>query len=204
MRLPQVLSTLAWIITPLLVLRLGLAAAAPPLPEIIASPEPDWPQFRGPHRNGVSEERNLLATWPAEGPGLLWSAQGLGQGFSSPILVKNRIFLTGDIAGEAKIFALDPAGMILWQTSNGAAWQQDYPGARASVTFSDGLLFHENAHGRVACLDPQTGAERWEVNVSADFGGLPLTWGRSECLLVDDATVYVTVGGSRALMVALR
>ena len=44
---------------------------------LIASPEAGWPQFRGPRRDGISDERGLLATWPAGGPKLLWSAKGV-------------------------------------------------------------------------------------------------------------------------------
>src|SRR5688572_31471204 len=49
--------------------------------ELIASPEPGWPQFRGPRRDGISEERNLLQTWPEAGPALAWTAPGIGRGF---------------------------------------------------------------------------------------------------------------------------
>ena len=48
---------------------------------LIASLELGWPQFRGPRRDGISDERGLLATWPAGGPELLWSAKGAGRGF---------------------------------------------------------------------------------------------------------------------------
>ena len=51
----------------------SLSAAA----ELIAAPESGWPQFRGPRRDGISDERGLLPTWPEGGPKLLWSARGL-------------------------------------------------------------------------------------------------------------------------------
>ena len=71
----------------------GLRAAAA---ELVASAEPGWPQFRGPRRDGVSDERGLLGAWPEGGPRLLWKAEGLGKGFSSPVIAGGRLFITGD------------------------------------------------------------------------------------------------------------
>lgn len=176
---------------------------AAPSARLIASPEAGWPQFRGPRRDGVSDERGLLESWPEGGPTKLWAVEGLGRGFSSPIIADGRIYLTGDIGEELHLVALDLQGRRLWQAKNGASWKDPYPGTRGSVTFSGGLLFHENAHGRVACFDAATGQELWAVNVLERFGGQNITWGLSECLLVDEQAVYVTAGGSEALLVAL-
>ncbi len=171
-------------------------------PAIIASAEKGWPQFRGPRRDGVSDERGLQPSWPADGPKAVWTAENLGRGYSSPILADGRIYLTGDVGEELHIFALDLEGKPLWQSKNGAYWRDPYPGARASVTFSAGRLYHENAHGRLACLDAATGRESWAVDLLDQFGGKNITWGLSECVLVDDHCVYATVGGRDALVVA--
>ncbi len=182
-------------------------AYAAPLAEadvqLVASPEPGWPQFRGPRRDGVSDERGLLQSWPEGGPARLWSAENLGQGYSSPVIVRDRIYLTGDVGDELRVFALDLGGRVLWSAKNGAAWKREFPGSRASVTFSAGRLFHVNAHGRVACLDADSGRERWAVDVLERFRGKNITWGISENLLVDGRTVFVTAGGSEALLAAL-
>ena len=162
----------------------------------------DWPQFRGSNRDGISSERGLLQAWPEGGPKRLWSVKDLGQGFSAPIVVSNRVYITGDVAHELHIFALDTDGKKLWTTTNGLAWRGEYPGARSSVTFA-GNLFHENAHGVVACLDPATGREIWNVDLLKTFGGKNINWGMSECLLVDDRAVYATAGGRDAVVVAL-
>lgn len=171
--------------------------------ELIASPEAGWPQFRGPRRDGVSDERGLLQAWPEGGPKELWSAPGAGKGYSSPIIAGGRIFLTGDFGADTFVVAYDLAGKPLWRTQNGAAWLNQYQGARASVTVFAGRVYHENAHGRVACFEAATGREIWAVNVLERFRGENITWGLSECLLVDEQAVYVTAGGREALMVAL-
>ncbi|MBI3416163.1 MAG: hypothetical protein HY043_12770, partial [Verrucomicrobia bacterium] len=43
----------------------------------------DWPQWRGPHRDGISTEKGLLQDWPAGGPPLAWKATGLGAGYAT-------------------------------------------------------------------------------------------------------------------------
>src|SRR5437868_3685937 len=53
----------------------------------------DWPQWRGPQRNGISTETGLLKEWPAEGPKLLWQVKDIGNGFSTPAIVGERLYL---------------------------------------------------------------------------------------------------------------
>ena len=163
----------------------------------------DWPQWRGPRRDGVCDETGLLQQWPEGGPRLIWSSTNLGRGYSAPIVVGQRIYLTGDVGEELHLFALDPEGKRAWQTKNGRSWKDPYPGARASCTYSEGRLYHLNAHGQLACLDADTGKELWSVNVIERFDGKVIHWGLSENLLVDGPRVIVTPGGSKGLMAAL-
>lgn len=171
--------------------------------QLITSAEPGWPQWRGPRRDGLCDEIGLWPQWPEGGPKLLWTVSDLGRGYSAPIITGGRIFLAGDVGQDLKLFALDLQGRLLWQATNGQAWQGPYPGARASCTYSAGRLYHLNAHGRLACLEAATGAELWAVNVLERFGGKNITWALSENLLVDGPRVLVTAGGAKALMAAL-
>jgi outer membrane protein assembly factor BamB len=170
---------------------------------LVASPEAGWPQWRGPRRDGVSDEKGLLRAWPAGGPKLLWKAEGLGRGWSSPIVAAGRVYVTGDVGDGLVIFAFGLDGKLRWKAPNGAAWKGDYPGARACLAFSEGRLYHLNAHGRLACLDAESGKEGWAVDVLKEFQGENITWALSECLLVDGPRVIVTPGGRKALMAAL-
>lgn len=181
------------------------SAASPPAPaaRLIASPEPGWPQWRGPRRDGICDETGLLPQWPPDGPPRLWQTGNLGRGYSAPIIAGGRIYLTGDVGEELHIYALDLEGRRVWQAKNGRAWRTPYPGARASCTYQDGRLYHLNAHGRVICLDAASGRELWAVELFERFGGRNITWALSENLLVDGGRVFVTAGGSQALMVAL-
>lgn len=177
-------------------LAVGVACAA----DLVAG---DWPQWRGPRRDGVCDETGLLQQWPEGGPKLLWKRAELGRGYCSPIVVGERIYLTGEVGKELRVFALDRKGQPVWQSANGHAWNGPYPGARASCTYSDGKLYHLNAHGRLACLEAATGAEVWAVNILERFGGKVIHWGLSECVLVDGPRVIVTTGGTNALLAAL-
>jgi len=163
----------------------------------------DWPQWRGPRRDGVCDETGLLQSWPEGGPKLIWKCGELGRGYCAPIIVGERIYLTGDVGEELHVFALDLDGKLAWKAKNGRAWNGSHPGARASCTFSDGRLYHLNAHGRVACLDAASGMEVWSVNILDRFDGKVIEWALSECLLVDGPRVIVTAGGSKAVLAAL-
>lgn len=180
------------------------AAAAPaPADGLIASPEPGWPQWRGPRRDGISDEKGLRGSWPEGGPKLRWKLGGLGRGWSSPIVAGGRVYVTGDVDDDLMVFAFDSDGRPQWRVKNGKAWQGSFPGSRACCALSEGRLYHLNAHGRLACLEAASGEELWAVDVLERFDGENITWALSECLLVDGARVIVTPGGRRALMAAL-
>ncbi len=170
---------------------------------LIATPEPGWAQWRGPRRDGISHETGLLPEWPEGGPKCLWTIDGLGRGWSSPIIVHDRLYITGDVGEDLVIFAFDLDGSPVWRTTNGPYWKNPYPGAAHVCAYSEGLLYNMNAHGRVACLDATSGKERWAVDVLERFKGKNITWAMSECLLVDGNNVIVTPGGKKALMAAL-
>ncbi len=163
----------------------------------------DWPQWRGPHRDGLTAETKLLQDWPAGGPPLRWKLDGLGGGWSSPIIAGGRLFITGDAGDGLRIFAFDLEGKPLWTSTNGKAWKGSYPGARASCAFSDGRLYHLNAHGRLACLEAETGKELWTLDVLETFESENIIWALSECLLIDGPRLIVTPVGRKASMAAL-
>ncbi|MCX6925774.1 MAG: PQQ-binding-like beta-propeller repeat protein [Verrucomicrobia bacterium] len=180
-----------------------LAGAVSSADGLIASPEKGWPQWRGLRRDGISSERDLLAAWPSTGPRLLWKAEGIGRGWSSPIATGGSIFVTGDVCTNLVVFCLNLRGQLIWKCTNGLAWTGSYPGARACCAYSQGVVYHLNAHGRMAALEARTGRELWAVEILQRFGGPKLPWAIAECVLVDGPRVLVTPGGSKALMAAL-
>lgn len=162
-----------------------------------------WHQFRGPRRDGICDETGLLQKWKDGEPGLIWTATNLGNGYSAPVFDRERLFITGDVGDDLVIFALNLQGKTIWETTNGASWKGPYPGSRSACAFSEGNIYHLNAHGRLACFNSNDGKEIWAMNILEKFDGKEITWGLSECVLVDEKYVYATAGGSRGLMVAL-
>src|SRR5690242_5859059 len=77
----------------------------------------DWPQWRGPARNGVSAERGWSTRWPASGPRRAWSAQ-VGEGFSSVAVVGGKVYTAGNAGGQDTIYCLNVAnGRPFWKYS---------------------------------------------------------------------------------------
>ena len=181
----------------------GAFAEGIPPGRLIPSSEPGWPQFRGPGRDGISAETGLLKAWPEAGPTLAWKVQGIGGGYSSPVISDDLVVITGDVDDDFVLSAFNRQGELAWTVTNGASWKRSYPGARSTCAFSDGLLYSMNAHGRVACFDPADGREVWAVDTLERFEAENITWGISECLLIDGDRVIVSPGGKKAMVAAL-
>src|SRR5204862_6569758 len=95
----------------------ALVAAACLLLSNVAAPAvgDDWPQWRGPHRTGLSDEKGLVHQWPADGPQKLWEVETVGVGYSS-MAVKDGLILTqGDLDGVEHIICLKvDDGSTVW------------------------------------------------------------------------------------------
>jgi outer membrane protein assembly factor BamB len=82
----------------------------------------DWPQWRGPNRDGISVETGLLRDWPADGPKVLWQVDSVGVGYSSIAIKDGRIITQGDLDGVEHVIALNAAdGKTLWAVQPGPA-----------------------------------------------------------------------------------
>jgi len=165
----------------------------------------DWPQWRGPNRDGISAETGLLGTWPPAGPPLVWKAQGLGEGYSSFAVVGDRLYTQGQQGNQEFVLAIDTnTGRQLWKTPSGRAFrEQRGHGPRGTPTVDGNRLYAMAADGTLLCLETATGQRIWGMNVEDKFGGRVPQWGISESPLVDGDRVIVTPGGHGASVVAL-
>src|SRR5438445_5693832 len=149
----------------------------------------DWPQWRGPNRDGVSAETGLLKEWPAGGPKLLWKAHGLGAGYSTVAVAGKQIFTLGERGPHNFVVALNLAdGARLWQSQLGKAGAPGwggYGGPRSTPTVDSGLVFAVGQYGEVACLDAATGSVKWRKDCEKDFGGELQAWGYTSVPLGD-------------------
>ena len=162
----------------------------------------DWPQWRGPERNGTSQEKNLLKSWPANGPELLWSKKELGRGFSSVSIAKGRLYITGIINNQEMLTVLDLDGNIKWQTKYGPNWKGSNPEARTTPTVDGDRIYVVSGMGKIVCIDASSGKIKWSVDAVKEFDGEYHSWGIAESPLIVDDKVICTPGGENASVVA--
>ncbi|HKB04028.1 MAG TPA: PQQ-binding-like beta-propeller repeat protein [Gemmataceae bacterium] len=183
--------------------RISLLAALFALPLIAA--EPDWPQFRGPKRNGHSPDKGLLKSWPADGPTVAWKADGLGDGFSSVAVVGDKVLTMGDSGDSSFVFAVSRKdGSKVWEAKVGrSGGGGGYPGPRCTPTADGDHVYALGQYGDLVCIALADGKERWRVNLPKDYKGSGGGWGYAESPLVDGDKLIVTPGGREATMLAL-
>jgi outer membrane protein assembly factor BamB len=151
----------------------------------------------------MSTDTGLLKQWPEDGPKLLWTAEGLGQGWATVAIADGQLHTAGNIGDDTIITTLDPNGQELWRAANGPAFKGSHRGARATPTVVGGRLYHLNGDGYVVCLDAATGERIWATNILEQFGGRNIQWALSESLLVDEGRVICCPGGEEVSFVAL-
>jgi len=165
----------------------------------------DWPQWRGPNRDGKSAETGLLTEWTASGPPLAWKAGGAGTGYSSVSTSAGKLFTVGSRGGTEYVHAFDLAtGKKLWEAQNGNEYSNDRGnGPRSTPTVDGNRLYVLGASGDLTCLETSSGKRVWSLNVLRQFGGSNPRWGLSESPLVRGDRVLINAGGPEASIVAL-
>jgi outer membrane protein assembly factor BamB len=184
----------------------------------------DWPQWRGPNRDGVSTEKGLLKQWPAGGPKLVWTYDQAGAGYSAPAIVGDRLYLSGARGDSEYLYALDLKAnppQELWAvkigpnfTWKGNSWNA---GPSAAVGVDGDLVFALGGQGELVCVDT-SGKEKWRTSLTKDLGGEvnpiggglgseegapKLGWGYAGSPLVDGHTLICVPGGPKGTVAAL-
>jgi outer membrane protein assembly factor BamB len=152
-------------------------------------------RWRGPNANGIYPEKGLLKEWPDGGPELLWYSEGLGEGYSSPVIANGKIYISGMIENTGYIFVLTDDGELMDRFKYGEEFHVSRPGARSTPTLVGDLLYMLSGQGKLYCMDSNNGKIRWAKDLFADFGGRNLRWGVNESVVVDGDIVYCTPGG---------
>ena len=178
---------------------LALSASA------FAQSNANWPQWRGPNRDGISKETGLLKQWPAEGPPLAWKAAGAGRGYSSFSIANGRLFTMGLRGDREFIVAFDVAtGKEAWATAHGGAFRNDRgDGPRGTPTVDGDRIYALGGNGDLSAIEHRTGRLVWSKNILKEFGGSQIRWGISESPLIVGNKVLVNPGGPGASVVAL-
>ncbi len=160
-------------------------------------------QWRGLNRDGKYPDKNLLTIWPADGPGLLWSTDNLGEGYSSPSVTSNGVYVTGMIDGTGYLVSFDLTGKQRWRMTYGPEWDGGHEGARSTPTVVLNKIYLMSCEGTVVCVSTSDGKVLWKVDLIKSFGARNLHWGMTESPLVDGDRVFCTPGGSDVMMVIL-
>ncbi len=160
-------------------------------------------QFRGDNRDGIFHETNLLKEWPAGGPTLQWSFDGIGNGYGTPVVTDDRIFVDGEIDSVAYLFSLDLKGNLLWKKPYGKEWMKSFGGSRSAPTVVGGLLYLTSGMGDVACFKAGSGDQVWSKNMVTDLNGVINAFGYAQSVLVDGDLAFCSPGGRDTNVVAL-
>jgi outer membrane protein assembly factor BamB len=158
-------------------------------------------EWRGPGRSGIYNETGLLKKWPDKGPGLVWEISGMGDGYSSPTVTDDAIYVTGRKDSSDVLTALSPDGKKKWEIIYGRAWMKNHTGSRCTPTYYNGNLFLISGSGDIVCVGSD-GKIKWSKNHYRLYDSKPLMFGISESPVVVDNMVIVSPGGKKASMVA--
>ncbi|MEX2186022.1 MAG: PQQ-binding-like beta-propeller repeat protein [Pirellulales bacterium] len=172
----------------------------------------EWPQWRGPTRDGVWKEDGLLESFPAERieDGKLrrrWRAE-VGSGYNGPTVAAGRVFVMDRQVKPKqteRVLAFAAAtGEPLWTFEYDCIYENiSYEaGPRAAVSLADGLAYALGTMGHLHCLSAATGELVWKKDLLAEYKIRMPIWGIAAAPLVDGERVIVQVGGEKACLVA--
>lgn len=164
----------------------------------------DWPQFRGPNRDGISKETGLLRQWPAGGPKVLWTVP-VGEGYASPAIVNGRVYLNDydDATDEwlVRCFGLED-GKEIWRFREKRRIRPNHAITRTVPAVDDKYVFALDPKAILHCLDVETGKELWRKELVQEFGAKIPPWYNGQCPLMESDRIVIATGG-QTLLVAL-
>jgi outer membrane protein assembly factor BamB len=139
----------------------------------------DWPQWRGPNRDGVCSETGLLETFPAGGLKVRWRVP-VGWGFSSPVVAQGRVYLADSevVKPKAKerLHCFDETtGETLWTHVDDVAYEDwafdpaQEIGPVATPIVQNGKVYAVGRLGHLVCLDARKGEVLWQRNLQKDY-----------------------------------
>ena len=170
-----------------------LEAAAKPV-ELVPG---DWPEFRGPERDGRVHDARLATDWTAHPPQKVWR-QRIGPAWSGITVVGGRLYTQEQRGDNEAVVCYDAAsGKQLWAHDDAGRFAEPLsgPGPRATPTFHAGRLYTLGARGTLDCLDAAAGKLIWTHDVARDGSAEVPQWGYSSSPLVVDGQVFEYAGG---------
>ena len=164
---------------------------------VLTASATEWPQWRGPNRDGVSSEVGILKEWAASGPKVLWKLP-LGEGFSGISVAQERVYTMFSKGNDEFIICLNAMdGQEIWRFRSDKNYHegQGGNGPRATPTIDGNLLFTISAYGKLYALNAENGEKVWSHDLQRKFGSKMPRWGFSTSPLVDGELLLVEAGG---------
>ncbi|RBP47547.1 outer membrane protein assembly factor BamB [Roseimicrobium gellanilyticum] len=155
----------------------------------------DWPQWRGPDRNGISKETDWKVDWK-DSPKILWKAS-VGLGYSSFVVADGKVYTTGHADGKDTVFCFDAVtGKEVWKHTYPAELGDKFfqGGTTGTPTLADGKLYHLSRWGDMFCFDAATGKIVWQKNIQQETGLRLPDWGYTGAPLIWENLVVLNVG----------
>jgi outer membrane protein assembly factor BamB len=178
---------------------LGLSAG------VVVAMVQDWPQFLGPDRTGVYRGPALAESWGTGGPRVVWRKQ-VGQGFSGPVVVRDRVILFHRLGDREIVEAFDrTTGASRWQYAYPTAYRDDFgfdEGPRSVPVVADGVIYTFGAEGQLHAIDFATGKKIWSEDTMRRFGVRKGFFGAAGSPLVEGGRVIANIGGEKGGIVA--
>ena len=166
----------------------------------------DWPNFRGPNHDGISDEKLANKDWTAKPPKELWRITLGDEGYAGPSVAGGKMFIIDHKGDRDVVRAVDvKTGKNLWTHEYEDTDKSNYGFARATPTYDGGRIFTLSRLGALNCLDVKDGSVVWQRDIKKDFGGRwrGQTWDYAGSPLVDGEKLIVCPGGPGASVVAL-
>ncbi|MGI8966758.1 MAG: PQQ-binding-like beta-propeller repeat protein, partial [Limisphaerales bacterium] len=164
----------------------------------------DWPQWRGPNRDGISQEKDWLVQWSTEGPKQIWKA-AVGIGYSSMSVSQGKLYTMGNIEETDHIFCLDTnSGKEIWNHSYPCSSKDPngFPGTRCTPTVDGKFVYTVSRQGNLFCLEAATGKVVWSKDYQKDYQAKVPRWGFSTSPLVEKNLLIVETGARGAALIA--
>jgi outer membrane protein assembly factor BamB len=178
----------------------------------------DWPQWRGPNRDGHSGEVGVKKALCTEGgPKLAWTFKDTGLGLSTPAVLGDRAYVQGNRKGTEYVIALDlkNGGKELWATPMGPVYDFEgnvwTAGPNSTPAVEKDRLYAVSSNGKLICVDTTNdGKSVWNIDMPkalgatvTEVGGGKGGWGFSWSPLIDGDKLIITPGGQKGLVAAL-
>jgi outer membrane protein assembly factor BamB len=159
-----------------------------------------WPQWRGPARDGVADERAAPVGWPSR-LDRSWSVEA-GLGHSSPVVADGRVFLHSRQGEDEAVSSLDlGTGRSLWSRRYPVAYEMHSAarshgkGPKATPVLHEGRLYTFGISGVLSCWQAEDGALAWRRDLEGEFAASSPLYGAAMSPVIASGALVVHLGG---------